>query len=198
MVDRLPYSNNNEIVAIPVPEEMHEQYKKKFELHAKYAQCFQTIKNHVLNHIEYAGEDPISIKIPMSIHPLLKARINSRWDLDSRMEVFESLRAYIVNECIKPELLLVILIAEALPEEIRVLFPIDMTQFLTLIFPMSSAVTALPAICCEYVIVYPAQFISTSLEFTSKHVLFEFTFPVNVYVPLVVIFWQALTLGSTT
>ena len=146
---------------------------------------------------------PFAIVIfPQATFPETVDVVSKRLQLDLELR-FPTVRLAILKvvpsaRCIKPELLLVILIAEALPEEIRVLFPIDMTQFLTLIFPMSSAVTALPAICCEYVIVYPAQFISTSLEFTSKHVLFEFTFPVNVYVPLVVIFWQALTLGSTT
>lgn len=106
MVEKLPYSSNdNEITAIAVPEEMHEQYRKKFELHAQYEQCFKAIKRYVLSHIEDTGEDPISINIPLSLHPLLKARGSNKWDIDSRIEVFESFRSYITNECIKPELL---------------------------------------------------------------------------------------------
>lgn len=107
MAEKMPWKpeGDSPIVAVAVPPELHDQYRQKFELYAKYGECFKVVKAYILRNITVTNAGHLSIDIPPSIHHLLKERNNELWDFDSRLEVFENLRTYIEKKSEDPEFL---------------------------------------------------------------------------------------------
>ncbi|KKN50717.1 hypothetical protein LCGC14_0629780 [marine sediment metagenome] len=98
-------SEGDSIVAIAVPPDLTNQFRQKFELYAKYNECFKSIERYVLENIIISDKEYLSIDIPTSLHYLLMERVNDEWDFDSRLEVFENLRSYIENKAGTPKFL---------------------------------------------------------------------------------------------
>jgi hypothetical protein len=87
--------NRETIQVMPIPEQFHDVYQKKFELHRKYQDCADIVENYILQHAKPTDHYFLPIDIPISLHELLEARYDDLWDLDSRIEVFENLKSHI-------------------------------------------------------------------------------------------------------
>ena len=104
MTDKIPWdSGKAEIAVVAVPENLHEQYRQKFELYGKFERCSSAIKSYLLDNAKKTTEEKAMINIPSSLHFLLQERSNDGWDPDSRLEVFENLRSYVEDKTAGPK-----------------------------------------------------------------------------------------------
>lgn len=85
--NQIQNNNHDSITAMPIPESMRESYQKKFQLYKKFDECAEKIKCHILQQSNISN----SIIIPPELHSLLKDKDDLKWDIDSRIEVFENL-----------------------------------------------------------------------------------------------------------
>ncbi len=92
------------VSVMAVPQEMHDEFKQKFELYSKMQECANCVKEYVKKHLKYTQERCLVIDVPPDIHSMLMDRYDPDWDVDSRIEVFENLRTYIEKELEKPKM----------------------------------------------------------------------------------------------